>query len=150
MFRQSLRLVVWVGVCAGLLGCGGGGGLTPAKGKVSYKGQPVAGATVSFIPAEGTPAVGVTDVQGEFSVKTQGRFGTTVGKHRVGICKYASSGDTSNLKPEDMAKMMGPSGKMPEPKSELPLKYAAPQTSGFEANVTAEASKNVFTFDLTD
>ena len=137
-------------MCAGLLGCGAGGGLAPAKGKVTYKGQPVAGATVTFIPPSGTPAIGVTNEKGEFEVKTQGRPGTTVGKHRIGVSKYASSGDTSNMKPEDLMKMAGPGGKIEPPKSELPLKYAAPQISGLEAEVTSDKSKNVFTFDLKD
>jgi hypothetical protein len=39
---------------------------------------------------------------------------------------------------------------MPKPKSELPEKYASPEKSGFTANVTTDATKNNFTFDMTD
>lgn len=150
VFRQSLRLLIGLGLCAGLLGCGAGGGLTPAKGKVTYKGQPVAGATVTFVPVSGTPGVGVTNDKGEFEIRSQGRPGTSVGKHKVGVSKYDASGVNANAKPEDLMKMAGPGGKMEQPKSELPVKYAAPQLSGLEAEVTSDKSKNVFTFDLKD
>jgi hypothetical protein len=44
----------------------------PVTGKVTYKGQPVAGATVAFIPTnpDGRPARGVTDDQGVYTLTT--------------------------------------------------------------------------------
>lgn len=149
MFRRMLQFVVCGAVCAGVIGCGSGSDLVPATGKVTYAGKPLAGATVTFVPSQGTPAIGVTNDNGEFSVNTRELPGVAPGRYMVGIMKISSSGDTSNLKPEDMMKMMN-SGQMPNSKNECPPKYAAPQTSGLEAEVTADKSKNVFEFQLSD
>ena len=149
MFRRMLEFVVCGAVCAGVIGCGSGSGLVPATGKVIYGGKPVAGATVTFVPSQGTPAIGVTNANGEFSVNTRELPGVAPGRYMVGITKMSSSGDTSNLKPEDMMKMMS-SGQMPKSKNECPAKYAAPQTSGLQAEVTADQTKNVFEFQLSD
>jgi len=149
MFRRMLQFVVCGAACAVVLGCGNSSGLVPATGKVTYRGQPLAGATVTFVPTQGTPAIGVTDDNGEFSVNTRELAGVAPGRYTVGITKISSSGDTSNLKPEDMKNMMA-SGQMPTSKNECPAKYAAPQTSGLEAEVTGDKSKNVFEFQLSD
>ena len=151
MLNSLMKLVVLGLVCVGLVGCGGSGGpsLTAVKGKVTYKGQALAGASVNFMPEKGNPAVGVTDTNGEFTLTTGGRPGAEQGKHRVGISKMSSTGGVANPTPDDMAKMMA-EGKMPVTKNEIPAKYAAPPTSGLEATVTADAGKNVFTFDLKD
>lgn len=150
MSWQNLKLIVGVALCLGLSGCGGQGGLIPATGKVTYKGQPVAGATLTFIHANGgTPAVGVTDDKGEFSVNTQGRPGLLVGEYKVGITKMSMSGDTKSLKPDDMMKMQA-TKTTPQAKSEIPAKYAAPTLSGLTVTVTKDKAANVFPFDLKD
>lgn len=145
----------WVGLtvaCALLSGCGGGGPtLTSAKGRVTYNGKPVAGASVTFMPTEqgAQVASGVTDAEGQFSLNTLGRPGAAQGQYQVGVVKATSQGDTSSLTPDDMKKMVD-AKKKPQSKSEIPVKYAGPQTSGLKATVTAEASKNQFDFSLTD
>jgi len=59
-FAFALLAVVIV-----LAGCGGGGpDLVPVKGKVTYKGQPLSGASVTFHPATGPLATGTTDASG--------------------------------------------------------------------------------------
>lgn len=146
---MALALLAVVGVA----GCTGGGGgsakLVPVKGKVTYKGAPVAGATVTFIPSgTGQPATGQTDASGSYSLTTGTQPGAAVGQYKVTVTKYAASGSTQ-LTPEDMAKMQK-EGKTLEAKSEIPGKYAAPQTSGLQATVGQDASKNVFDFELTD
>lgn len=153
MIRQLLGAALAGLAMLALAGCtgggGGGGALYPVKGKVTYKGAPVAGATVTFIPSgQGQPATGQTDASGMYSLNTGTRPGAGVGQYKVTVTKYATSG-TAQLTPEDMAKMQK-EGKTPEAKSEVPGKYAAPQTSGLQANVTQDASKNVFDFELTD
>lgn len=140
-------------VALATVGCSGGGGggasLYPVKGKITYKGAPVAGATVTFIPAGlGQPATGQTDASGVYNLNTGTRPGAAAGQYKVTVTKYATSG-TTQLTPEDMAKMQK-EGKTPEAKSEIPGKYAAPQTSGLQANVTQDAAKNVLDFELTD
>ena len=150
MLRQLIKLVVLGLVCVGLVGCGGAGGpkLTPVKGKVTLDGQPLAGATVNFMPETGPVALGVTDAGGNYTLNTVGRAGAVEGKHRVGITKSITLNAVVDPKPEDMARMLR-DGKMPTAKSVIPPKYAAPQTSGLERTVTADRSKNVFDFDLT-
>lgn len=150
MGRRFMSLVA-VGLVVCLVGgCGNGAKLYPAKGKVTYKGAAVAGASVTFQHPDGQIVVGTTNAQGEFTIQTGARPGATLGEYKVGIAKIgAMEGAPANPKPEDMIKMM--KGKsMPKPKNELPEKYAAPQTSGLTAPVTSDATKNNFTFDLKD
>jgi hypothetical protein len=68
-FAASCVLVV-----SGLYGCGPGAPAVktvPVTGTVTYKGNPVEGAIVSFLSAaDGRPAGGQTDSQGKFSLKT--------------------------------------------------------------------------------
>lgn len=151
MLRQLFSLAAVSLVAASLLGCGGGGPeLYEAKGKVTYKGAPVAGANLTFQGTEGAMSVATTNDQGEFSLVTFGRPGAPLGEYKVGIMKMSNmAGAPANPKPEDMAKMM--QGKsMPKQENELPAKYAAPQTSGLTATVSKDASQNVYPFDLTE
>jgi hypothetical protein len=132
-------------------GCGGPSGpsLVPAKGKVSYNSQPLSGAMVSFGPASsegGQPAVGTTDANGDFTLQTLGRPGAVKGKYKVAISKTEQA---AQMTPDDMKKaQMG--GKTPTPKSAIPSKYSSATTSQLEAEVTGDASKDVFTFELKD
>jgi len=149
--RQLIVLVTFF-LAAAILGCGGGGGLSlvRVKGKVSYKGQPVSGASVTFQPSEGTPAVGTTDANGEFTLTTGGRPGAVVGEHRVAITKYSGAATPmAEPKPEDMRKMQmerSSSG----PTNEIPMKYANSATSGLVATVSSKASENEFEYTLVD
>lgn len=153
MTRQTIGCGLALFAMLAIAGCSGGGAggasLYPVKGKITYKGAPVAGATVTFIPSgQGQPASGQTDAGGVYSLNTGTRPGAGAGQYKVTVTKYSSTA-TGQLTPEDMAKMQK-EGKTPEAKSEIPGKYAAPQTSGLQATVTQDASKNVFDFELTD
>jgi hypothetical protein len=107
-----------------------------------------------FMPVEkGSPAAGTTDLSGAFTLTTIGRPGVTVGKHQVTVTKVAGPEPGKKFTADDMKKMTGgaPGAKAPEkPKSEIPAKYASGATSGLEATVTQDASKNQFDFTLTD
>jgi hypothetical protein len=150
MVVRLIRLAVMGVICGAVVGCSeGGASLSPVTGKVTHNDKPVAGANVTFNPEQGAPATGVTDQQGEYKLNTGGRPGAVQGKHRVGITKFTGGGDTANPTPDDMVKMQK-EGKLPTSKNELPAKYAAPQSSGLEATVTGDASKNVFNFGLKD
>ncbi len=152
MLRQLIALVVAAVLGVGLVGCGGGGGgpdLVGVKGKVTYKGEALAGATVSFISEKGTPAVGSTDSAGAFSLSTNGKPGAAKGEYRVGVTKTASATGSANPSPEDMMKMMK-GGKMPATKAEIPAKFGDPKKSGLTATVGSDASKNDFTFELKE
>src|SRR5262245_27711243 len=77
-----------------LPGCGGSSQkFAPVSGRVTMKGQPLAGAAVTFMPivpeggaAPGPNSVAKTDENGEFTLETTtGEPGALVGPHRVHI-----------------------------------------------------------------
>ena len=138
--------------------------LVPVTGTVTRNGQPVAGASVVFTPAEGLVALGTTDDQGKFSLKTRAMDGAALGKHNVSVYKNTDAaapaaalpdlsklavapgdtGDTTKkFKPPDAATVATPTT------SELPAKYAVPGSSGLTFNVTKEGP-NDFLIDLPD
>lgn len=149
MLYRLVMISLPIVACLMLAGCGGNElGTVGVTGTVTYKDQPVAGANVTFA-SEGNPlALGTTDDKGVYTLTTSGNPGAVPGQHKVYISKIESSGDTSQLKPEDMASMSGSNA--PEAKSLIPKKYNNPATSGLTATVTENASDNVFDFPLTD
>lgn len=141
--------------CLGALtmGCGDSLSLAPASGTVTYKGQPVEGASVTFVQT-GHIGTGTTDSAGKFTISTNGKPGAVVGKNGVMISKSVTtiSEMPANPKPEDMMKMMSGAKGRPAPvgKAELPKQYGTVEGSGLVAEVTTDAAKNEFTFDLKD
>src|SRR5690349_20378951 len=74
MFRRIALLTTCLAL-VGLAGCGPNVKLNtvPAAGKVTYNGQAVEGATVTFFPVDpnsGKPALGTTDSAGNFTLET--------------------------------------------------------------------------------
>lgn len=136
-------------VCvAGLLGCRPAGLKTvPVSGAVLYRGQPIAGARVTF-RCESSPrsAVGTTSAEGEFALSTMGaKDGAVAGVHQVTIL---------TLTPEAIAKMSNAEQEAlgrgeSVPGSTLPTRYASFEKSPLSATVEA-GKKNYFRFDLTD
>jgi hypothetical protein len=120
------------------VGCGGAGGDTGrVKGKVTVAGQPVEGIAVTFTPASGRPAVGVTDASGNFTLSTLSNAdGAVPGTHKVSFSK-GSSGDSP---PSDLT---GP----PPPPQPFNAKYSSGATSGITAEVV-KGKTNEFTWDL--
>jgi len=90
---MMLRLKEWSAVCLVALlffaiGCGGTGEkLGSVKGKITYKGEPLAEARIEFDPVEeGRPATGFTDAEGNYTLSfVQSEAGAKVGKHIVRI-----------------------------------------------------------------
>ncbi len=154
MYRRQFSVAVGLLVAFAVAGCGSGDAkLVPVTGKVTYKGQPVAKAGVTFVHSDGKMSpVGVTDENGVFTLGSPVGQGAMVGEYKVGIVKKAArEGMPADPKPEDMIKMMGAGGKrVAEPKDEIPAKYADTKTSGLTAKVTSDKKQNDFTFDLTD
>lgn len=139
---QSIRLLVALQVfsLATFIGCSNRGDLphtVPVTGKVTYKNQPVAAATVSFIGEENLrPAVAITEPDGTYSLKTLDADGAMPGKYKVLVEKNEVPPELlKEVSMEDAAKMAG----RPPPaiKKLLPAKYA-------------DATKTPFTFEVKD
>ena len=112
----------------------------PVTGIVTFKGEPLADAIVTFVPdkskgTEGPMAVGATDAEGRYVLSTDRREGATdgatVGFHRVRI--------TANRAPT------GPSDSLPS--SRIPMRYNNPAKSGLVAEVKSDTN-NKFDFQL--
>lgn len=146
-----------------LSGCDGGEAAdqpntVPVDGVVTYKGEPVEGATVVFFMEDAPRAAsGVTDAEGKYKLTMYDRGdGTVVGTHQVTVTKVKAGAAMSDA---DMQKMLDdPSAMAAEsemtggptaPGSELPEKYSVRATSGLTADVVAEG-RNTFPFELTD
>ena len=135
-----------VAALALVVGCGKGTvepeklAVSPARGIVTYKGQPLGDATVGFISLDNKiRAHGKTDGVGSFVLSTYGtNDGIPPGKYRVTV---AVSG-TKEIEPGVLA---------PEPeggfKSPIPTKYANPATTTILEEVKADG-KNEFLIKL--
>ena len=91
-FSKALRN--WLLVACSLTFTGCGGNLVTVKGKVTLDGEPLSGATVSFVPMGqgsdklGTP-IGLTDDSGIFYLTTRDQHdGAMPGEYKVTIKKY--------------------------------------------------------------
>jgi len=143
---KAWRCLSWLAAVVLLAGCSSGHGTASVTGTVLYKGQPVAGAAVSFLPkseeATAKPARGTTDASGRFTLTSyfgpdEQPAGALPGEYSVTITKIDE-----------------PSGafdpfKDPPPKNHLPAKYSTPQRSGLTATVKA-GETNQFEFKLED
>ena len=70
MFLRAYK-TGWLVAVALLAATGCGGRPVGIKGKITLDGQPLAGATVEFVPeGDGRTAVGITDKEGKFSLST--------------------------------------------------------------------------------
>ncbi len=106
----------------------------PVTGMLMLDGKPVAGATLTFHPADGAqrPAIGKTGPDGKFKLTTfEINDGAVPGDYRVTISLFA------------------PAERGGDRKSLLPMKYADPATSVFMVRVAGSGS-NDFTFELTN
>lgn len=128
-----------IAIIGGIAGCGEAGvdGVVPVTGKVTYKDQPVADATVSFIGEGqgGRTAVGTTAADGTYVLRTLNSEGAVPGKYTVTVTKAeaaAASGATVSM--EDATKSVAAG----EPKQLLPAKYADPTQSPLKFDVTAD------------
>lgn len=151
---KTVLFVALAGLVTGWTGCGGKKSVpgrpdtVPVKVVVTYKGQPVEEANVQFLPAvggdatSGVAATGITDAQGTARLTTfDQNDGAVPGSYRVCIRKSVPVGGAGEADPDAPPKPA-------QYREELPVKYAAPETSGLTAEVSK--SQTEFIFDLTD
>lgn len=147
------------------VGCSSGGSgpkLVSADGKVTFQGKPLAGATVMFVPDNGPIAMGVTDLEGKFTLSSGSLSGTAVGPAKVSITAYPPGQEPPDMSaiaedpktPEEMAAYMKKaeemqqamaSGQSPlaqQPKSLIPEKYGKIETSGLSFTVEASGDNH--------
>jgi len=115
-------------------------------GTVTLKGQPLEGATVVFVPAEGAthePATGITDAAGTFTLSTfLSGDGAMAGDYRIKVSKFDIRKPTKEeqdryISIEEERKMQfGDEKPTPPAKNILAPKYASEASSGFTFTVT--------------
>lgn len=130
MYRFYLTAALALGICCGTLGCGKAqpGNVSKVEGKVTYDGQPIPDALVTFKPKNsGTNSFGRTDESGHYSlVYGSESEGAEIGEHDVTISNQPFPGSA-------------------KPAVVLPRKFG--QTGRLTANVTAGES-NEIDFDI--
>ena len=159
-----LLLLLAFGLTLLATGCGDKGPGRPdtaqVTGTVKYKGNPVEGATVTFMPAEskelrnqgkGNSAYGMTDKDGAFTLRTfnpddgalPGSYIVTVTKFEKTAAESVPDVDSPDYNPEEEMAPAKP------PKNELPAKYETIQTSDLKAEIKS-GSDNVIDLELKD
>lgn len=154
-------LPVAVALCSGCGGDPGIEGLVDVSGTVTYQGNPVESATVSFSPTSGTRAAsGRTDADGRFQLTSLNPGdGAIPGDYKVSVSKVEDTDPSHHVTAEQFAEMVA-GGKAPPTgptrpgqieagglEYHVPEKYLDAEESGLTAVVTADGT-NDFTFDL--
>jgi hypothetical protein len=148
---MNVRSLVGLGVVLLVVGCGPAVDPNrpktyPVTGTVTYNGQPVSDAMVTFIGGE-RGAIGRTDESGQIQMTTfEAGDGALPGNYKVMISKTVLEGV-----PDEMGEGASPGEEpaMGEQKDLLPAKYKDANESGLTAEV-GEGLPNEFHFELTD
>ena len=166
MYRLD-RFVLLFGLVASVIAAAGCGG-TPTlqtefvEGLVTVDGQPVAEATVTFVPVtegQGASATGMTNAQGIYKltaavtgeIAAKAEAGTLPGEYHVGVMKNVVEVPMSQEEAEKQGieYVPPPSGVLQEPKITfvVPQKYNSPRKSGIQ--VTVQPGQNNIPIELT-
>ena len=126
--QPSFLLTAAVIALALPIACGCGGSdqpeVYPVSGTVIFQGEPIADASVRFIPNEGPPASGQTDASGRFTLRTfEDDDGAVAGEHTVLVSK------TEQVDPNDQSSY-------PQMRSVLPPRYGKATASPLEVTVS--------------
>lgn len=116
------------------LGCGGPANVADVTGTITLGGQPLAHATVTFVPidASGTLSRAITDAEGRYQLVYDSNFtGATVGEYTVSITTFSSGF------PDD-----------DPPKPKVPEKVPAKYNLHTELKATVTSKLNVLDFTL--
>lgn len=150
---QHARRLLWLVTALWLSsGCGDtrdfGPPLGEVHGVVTYQGEPLDKATITFFPAQTgmRPAVGVTDARGRYQLRISGATsGAIVGACEVTIaCREPVDGPP----PEGVSPALAQELPQQEGEPRIPLKYFSAKTSGLTADV--QPGHNAIDFELTD
>ncbi len=151
-FNHVINLFV-VGCLVFAAGCGGKDKFLEARpetvaaaGTITYKGEPVEGATILFTPVgHQQGAAGVSDHKGRFWMSTfPPATGVVAGKYDVTI-----SAVEAVVMPELPEGVHAEDVVAPPPKSRIPVKYSDIRKSGLMVEIPAEGNEDL-TFNLVD
>jgi len=131
-------------VLVGVTGCSGRSDrpeLGLVTGTISFKGAPLVGASVTFLPDGGRPSVGKTDSSGSYQlVYIRNVQGAKIGSNRVEIRSLAEGADTQHDGDgEEVAQKV-----KRVTKEIVPAKY----NQKSELLVDVKSGKNTFDFNL--
>jgi hypothetical protein len=133
------------------LGCGQSNplGTVPVGGKVTYNGQAVDAATVSFIPdGDGRPATAKTGSDGTYNLNTLDWPGAVPGPYTVVVRK--SDVALASTQPVTMEEALKLNNRPPPPPKELlPAKYSDATKSPLKVEVK-KGPKNAIDLPLAD
>lgn len=146
--RLVFSVVFLLPLTAFLAGCGEGEG-NKVNGKVLLNGQPVGGATVTFIANDNsTSGSALTAGDGSFTITDATGKGLPDGTYKVVVSKVEVAGGQGNMdNPDDLAKMMQQAQAKPA-KDLLPKKYKDVTTS--DLTVTIPPSEDVVVLELSE
>lgn len=139
-----------------LQGCGGTEDNLPQRtavsGVVTFDGEPVEGATITFRPVEenGQTANGRTGEEGYFQMGTfEGTDGVVPGDYTVMISKIKSQ-SVAEVLPEDDPNYDPDPKPEPPPENLLPEKYSNAETSGLTVTVSDGEEISDLKFELSE
>ena len=136
MIRNSHAGFIALMLSLAFLGCGSDGPeIASVEGTITMDGEPLANASVLFVPTGGRPAAARTDENGKYTLNfTAGRKGAMLGKNVVRISTAADPSETPDGEP------------IPAQPERVPMKYNATSELTF---VVEAGKKNVADFDIT-
>lgn len=105
MMNKTFVQLITVGFLLLSSGCGDGGPpLALVEGTVTVDDKPLAMATLTFVPEDGSPSYGQTDKAGKYTLMfTDTKYGAMLGKHTVTIeGSKLSKGDIEEMKAQGM------------------------------------------------
>lgn len=124
--------VAWGVVVLAVVGCGGSDAATcQVHGQVTYRGQPLSDAVISFFPASGRPIGGPLDDEGRYRVEL------SPGDYRVVV-------NAPPILPEGWQE----GDPLPSQQPRIPPYYAERNRSGLTATVPSDTSRHELDFPL--
>jgi hypothetical protein len=116
-------------VAALLVGCSDAPDIARVTGHVTRNGQPVAGATLNFMPENGRPSWAVTDAEGKYELHYSKEYeGALVGKHKVFVVFRPAD-------PKEEAEIMAGRLKRPADQDAIMAKYGKWDTTPLEVEI---------------
>lgn len=112
--------------------------LVPAAGVVTHEGKPLADADLMFYPKKGPMAIGRSDEEGRFTLKTNGKSGALAGTHQVTVTVKDPSAKPAMLQDPRTAPT----------KPLFPSKYASQATTTLKVDIASGDGE--ITLDVTD